>query len=120
MEEKNIILLKRPRLSKGQRVLFDLIDKKIKTGDKLTLEESKKIYVQNACRNFSDGKPAVYNYWYKATKQDEQGMNIQWQGRYEPMNEQYLGFVVLQWLTHNIGSLVLKGYLKVLPIIEFE
>ena len=125
IEEKKIILLRRPKLSTGQKVLFDLICEKLKSGDKLTIEESRKIYIKNVCRSFENGKPAVYNYYYKRIQEPKWNkdgkliLDAKFEGRYEPMTEQYLNLTVLQWLTHNIGALVLKGYLKVLPIIEF-
>lgn len=117
---KKIILLRRTRLSEGQKALFNLICKKLKNGNKLTMEESREIYIKHACRTFSDGKPATYNYYWKVREENKDGTIKSWEGRYEKMTNQYLSFVVLQWLTHNIGSLVLKEYLKVLPIIEFS
>jgi hypothetical protein len=106
-----------PKLRKTQMVLFNVICKKLKANTELTFEETKKMYIDTACRNFVDGKPAFYNYYWNR-KEDDKGNFIGYDSRYEVMPEEYLRRTILIWLTHNIGVLVLKGYLKVLPVIE--
>lgn len=124
--EQKLIITKRPNLTKAQKPLFNLLCDKIYKGEKLTLPEVKKIYIENACRNFVDGQPATYNWCYKLLREpkwDKKGKQIQsadWQGKYEKMNKELVNFTVLQWFTHNLGALVLKGYLKVLPVMELN
>lgn len=111
MSEQALVLKKRANLTKGQHVLYGLICKKLETNDVILLQEIKDIYVHYACREVRNGVPYTYNFWWKKE-------NEQWLGRYEPMTSEQVTLWSLKWITQNIGSLVLKGYLKVLPQLQ--
>lgn len=106
--------LSRSVLRRGQASLYDLIVDKIENGDTLTLNEARGIWLTKVCRNIVDGKPHSYRYF---PRQD--GSN-NWYGKYVPMDDDQVNFAVMNWLTKNIGILVMRGYLKVIPMIQLE
>lgn len=111
--QKALDIIKRPHLSKGQKVLYSLICKKLEREERLTFQEAKDIYINNSCRDVRDGIPYRYDYYHRNAEDKIVGACI-------PMEEWYLSQIVMMWLTHNIGCLVLKGYLKVIPTIDFN
>ena len=115
MAEKPLQLILRPssRLSKAQKALYPLICKKLKTNTPITYKEAKKIYLTKACQQIVDGVPHHWNYWWR----NEDGEMV---GRYEPLQEDEIRARVFLWLTQNIGALVLRGYLKIIPQIELS
>jgi len=104
-----VVISKRPNLTAGQKELYSVILQKLKDNTKLTFDETKRIYLGFVNRNMIDGVPHSYQYDYQAK-----------QYKLLPMPQEYLGVTIVMWLTQNIGSLVLKGYLKVLPILELQ
>ncbi len=109
-----LALSKRPRLTIGQKALFNLTCKKIQEKSALTFEESQLLYTLYGCREARDGVLYYMDWW------DHKDENGNWREKLKPMNEYHARIATLTWLTHNIGSLVLKGYLKVLPVLELE
>lgn len=112
-QEKSVRIYKRPNLTQGQKSLFGLITIKLEKNTPISFDEAKKIYLEKVCKNIRNGIPHWYNSW-KRNEKDEMV------GGYEPLNEWELNNRILMWLTSNIGSLVLKGYLKVIPAIELN
>lgn len=117
-KEKTLTILRRPRLTKGQKDLLHLIDGKLKANEQILYVEAEEIWINKVCRMVKDGIPYYWNYWHKEYI-DENGEK-QWHGGYDPLPKSWLPTRVLLWLTANIGSLVLKGYLEVIPRIELK
>ena len=113
MKNEILYIEKRPKLTKSQTILYTLILKKIDSGDPITFLEAKDIYVNHACREVRNGVPQVYNCWWKNEKDEIVG-------RYQDMSDYEVTTRTMLWLTQNIGSLVLKGCLKVIPQIEIS
>lgn len=72
------------------------------------------MFVLYGCRETKNGVPYYTDYWAFQNDKDE------WCCQLKPMTEDMARIATLEWLTRNIGSLVLKGYLKVLPVLELE
>jgi hypothetical protein len=106
-------IIKRVHITPGQEYLYRTICDKISGEDKLTLKEAREMYIAFGCRDVRNGIPYCYNYWWRNEKGDMVG-------RSEPMTEDMIKTAVVMWLTHNIGSLVLKGYLTILPALELS
>lgn len=113
INQQGLALKKRPHLTVGQKCLYDLVRIKLDRDESLLFSEVKPIYVNHVCRTVQNGVPYYFNYWWRNDKDEIVG-------RDEPMSEQQILAASVMWLTHNIGSLVLKGYLKVLPVLELE
>lgn len=111
--EKALSIIKRPNLTGGQTDLYDLVVSKLKDDAPITFMEAKSIYLTKVCRDIRNGIPYYWNAW----KRNEAGETV---GGAEPMTEYDLTRRVLLWITANIGALVLKGYLKVIPMIELD
>lgn len=110
---KGITIFKKPNLTKGQKSLFEVICLKLEKGDVLTFSEAKEIYINNVNREMRNGVPYFFNWWWRNEKDEMVG-------RLEPMSKEQINIAVITWLTHNIGCLVLKGYLKILPVLELN
>ncbi len=110
---KSLKIIKRPSLTLGQKELLSLIESKVENGDRILFAEAESIYVSRVCREVREGIPHTYNYWID----NGEGKS---KGGFEPMPKEMVVNRVIMWLTCNIGALVLKGYLKVMPIIEFN
>lgn len=108
-----IQIYKKPKLTQGQKLLYGLICEKLKTNKPIHFREAKTIYIEQVCKDVRNGVVYWHNWWW-CNEKDEQV------GRYEPLPEELVPQRVLLWLTSNIGSLVLKGYLKVIPSIELQ
>ena len=106
-------ITKRPRLTEGQKVLYRLACNKLEREERIFFKEAKKLYFSYGCREMRDGVPYYYNYYQR----NEAGEIV---GGFEPMSEYQIVNQVITWLTRNIGSLVLKGYLKIMPAIELK
>jgi len=115
--DKALQIVKRPNLTKAQKSLFALICDKLKTDEKILYNEAEEIWVKKVCREVRNGVPHYYNYYKDRYEEDGE---VKFKGGYEPLPEQWIVQRVLLWLTSNIGSLVLKGYLEVIPQIELK
>lgn len=109
MVNKSLSIVKNPRLTRGQTELYSIICGKIKDNDKLKFEEARRIYIGFVNRNMINGIPHSYQYDWESK-----------QFKLLPMTDDYLNFVVLTWLTQNLGALILKGYLTVLPAVDLN
>lgn len=113
-EFKPVLVVSRSTLRRGQASLYDLIIVKLKSGDPITLEEAKDIWLTKVCRKMYNGVPhrTMYGYW-------EDG---EWRQHFRdvPMTDTDITFAVLDWLTRNLGLLVMRGYLKVIPMVQLE
>lgn len=116
--EKSLSILRRPTLTKGQRILLSIITDKIHSGASITLEETKNIWITAVCREIREGLPYYYDY-YKETIINSDGNKV-WRGGYSLMSDWQITQRSLMWLTSSIGSLVMKGFLKVIPRIELK
>lgn len=113
---KNFQLIKKPtlRLTPSQKELYELVVKKIEKNKPILYEEAKNIYFTKSCRNMINGLPHYYtNYHHK----DEKG---EWVGGRKPYNEWMINTAVVDWLVRNLGILIIKGALKVIPQIELD
>lgn len=112
MIEKPLLIKQKNNLRDGQRSLYELICKKIKENCNLTYEEAKQLYIKFGCQTVFDGVP---KYQCCLWSKDEHGMM-----RYEWREQkgEILRLNVLNWLTRNIGLLVIRGYLQVLPALD--
>lgn len=113
--KKGVMIIRRPNLTDAQKPLFALICDKLCKGDKLTMPEIKQIYIKYACREVRNGVPYFWDYW-----KNYDYINKKSVGGWVKRPDKHLNQLVTMWLMNNIGSLVLKGYLKVLPIIELK
>lgn len=100
-------------MTNGQAKLYALILKKVKNNEAITYEEAKSLYIRFACREVKKGVPQFWNMWWRNDKDEMVG-------RWQPVSEHELNMRITQWIMTNIGSLVLKGYLQVLPTISFK
>lgn len=97
-----------PKINGGQQALFLLVCKCLKHSRKVEYEEIMGIYtsvVQRSC-NKSDG------YWDK--EKNCWGWNSR---RYDPWE---IDILAQSWLLRALGALIKKGYLTVVPCIEFS
>lgn len=110
--KKEIAVPKRIRLSKSQKMLFDLLCKKNESSEPIYIDETKKMYVENVCSNLIGGIPHKYNYFHHKNTEDN------WVAGLEPIKDDEVTRRSICWLTGTIGILVIKGYLKIIPQIE--
>lgn len=87
---------KKTDLTKAQQALLFLINEKVKENKPLTIEDADEIHLK---------------YVNKERKSGWQTGEITW-------GDWYTREVVTAWLLRNLGSLIIKGYLMVLPRIE--
>jgi hypothetical protein len=115
MEEKPLQLIIRPNLTlrPAQETLYKLISQKLKDNQSITYEEAQDIYFKQGCRNMINGWPH-----YSYSVQDNE--TKQWIRKDVRLSEEFVKYTVFQWLTFNIGKLVIKGYLKIIPQIELN
>lgn len=116
MTDKPLQLIRRPNLvlTKAQVDLYALICVKLKSNEPILYEEAKDIYFAKACQNLRDGWPHWWNYW---GHKDEKG---EWVGEWRRYSDDMVKYTVFNWLTSNIGKLVMKGALKIIPQIELS
>lgn len=113
MEKEKGMIIKHPKLTKNQEILYALIVKKVESNEPIYFKEAREMWINHVCREIRDGKPHYFNFWWRNEKDEMVG-------RYQPMNEYMISLNATQWLVNNIGRLVLKGYLKVIPQIEIK
>ena len=105
------VSVSRTTLRRSQASLYDLMVSKLDAGDAITYEEAHQIWITKACRNVIDGKPHSLTWRYDHSKEAYTSV-------LEPMSEDLIKMTVIGWLTRNIGVLVLKGYLKAIPMVQ--
>jgi hypothetical protein len=113
MDEKPLQLIKRPNLvlREAQESLYVLICQKLKANEPITYEEAQKIYFEKSCRMMYNGWP--HYCWYG--KKDDETENTH---HYSRLSDDNVKWLVANWLTSNIGKLVMNGALKIIPQIE--
>ena len=113
MSDKPLQLIQRTDLvfKRGQKDLYELICKKLEKNESITYEEARKIYFAKGCNIMKDGWP----HWSYMVKNNDTG---DWKHESKPMSEAQVKYLTFNWLTCNIGKLVVKGALKVIPMIE--
>lgn len=104
-------VVSRSTMRRSHAALYELLQKKIASGQTVTYKEAHKIWLNKACRNLVDGKPHSW-----VTRYDHE--RDAWRQVLEPMSDDLVKLTVLNWLTRTIGVLVMKGYLKVIPMVE--
>lgn len=104
-------VVSRRAITKGQAALYDLTVERVAAQRAITLDEAVEIYSTKVCRNYVNGKPAGY-VWRFNDERDKYTAEL------EQLTEFELQQRSVQWLMNSIGSLVMKGYLKVTPMIE--
>lgn len=105
------LVVSRRTITKGQAALYDLTVERVAAQRAITLDEAVEIYSTKVCRNFVDGKPAGYVWRFNETRD-------KYTAELEPLTDFELQQRSIQWLMTSIGALVMKGYLKVTPMIE--
>lgn len=113
---KSLAIIDKPKpiMTPAQDSLYRLIVGKLDSGAKLSLQEAREIWATKVARNVKDGVVYGNNYpcYYGETH---------WEGdRHLPMPEDLITFNVLNWLTKNIGLMVIRGHLKVIPMLELK
>lgn len=115
--KRGLILRRNYHLTKGQVGLYELVCKKLKTQEPITFNEAKDIFINKVARDVRNG--IMYREDYHFIKIETDGKierKIKWFSR--PMTDWEIKNRVSLWLVNGIGSLVLKGALKVIPAIE--
>lgn len=115
---KAVAVVSRSSLRRGQASLYDLIVEKLKADDKITIQEAKEIWLTKVHSDVRDGVPYYFDY-YAGGYHDERG-EYRYRGAYKPMQDFHVEVTVLNWLMKNIGLLVIRGYLKVIPMVELQ
>lgn len=92
----------------GQEILYKLLVKK----DVIPLEAVKKVYINYGCRHTIDGVPYLAHY-----VEDSRG---NYTLKHFPMNDWQLQRAVFNWLTHNLGVLIIKGFLDMTPLVSLQ
>lgn len=113
--EQGLEIYKRPRLTRGQQELYSMLCEKVRLGEKVHFDEAKKIWLDSACQNLEGGVPYYYDN-YKSYDEEKK----QWVGGRSYLTDAMIANYAISWLLRNIGSLVIKGYLKVIPQLELE
>jgi hypothetical protein len=96
-----------PKINKGQEALFCLVSRKLKEQKKVEYDELMEIYLYNVqmCSLRSeavwDSKTGKYSY----------------EGR--PYRDFEIEQMMQSWLLRALGTLIKKGYLMVIPRMEF-
>lgn len=85
------------------------IREKVATNSPLTLQEVVDMWVAVGCKNIRKGVP---------TRLEDMWVDGEWKSDYVPMSDDIIKSYAKQWLMRNIGTFVIKGYLKVLPTID--
>lgn len=106
------MLVKRNSLTDQQKILYSLVCAKLKEDEPITFPDIKEIWLKHVCGQVRDGVPYYFNYYAEVSNDGKE-----FKGGYMEMNEYMIKMRVTQWLTMNIGSLVVKGYLKIIPQI---
>lgn len=109
MEQKPLQLIEKPNLvfKRGQKELYELICKNLAANKPITYEEARSIYFSKGCNVMQDGWPHWTFYDYETKT---------WHHR--PWSEEAVKYNTFNWLTNNIGRLVVKGALRIIPQIE--
>lgn len=115
MKKNGVVILNKSGLRSGQKSLYRLLVEKIKSGDAVTYKEAEDIWL-NDVANIENGVPMHWD--YSIAVRDDNGNFKGWTSRKIAYTEEYKRFTVVNWLVRNIGLLVIKGYLKVIPMVE--
>ena len=116
-KDKSLSISRRPYLTKGQTNLYALIVKKISENKSVNIQDAKDLYLAYGCKEIRGGVPCTFNYW--ANHYTLPDGTTGYKGAYEPMPQSMIERYATLWIMTNIGSLVIKGYLKIIPQIEF-
>jgi len=115
---KSLAFTKPRKFTTAQQQLYALICLKIKNNEKLLFEEARQIYIKYVNRYLIDGVPHHWNYW--ADRHLMSDGTYGYTSKLEPMNDEEITFCTQEWLITNIGRLVIKGALDVIPQIELK
>ena len=99
------------KLSIKQEILYNFICEKLEQDEPITFEEAKEMYIKHSCRQVINGIPHEGRNYYK---------DGEYKWKLVPMQEEWLKMSVVMYLTRGIGSLVLKGALKITPQLNFS
>lgn len=110
-EFKPQLAVSRRTLRKGQASLYDLLVAKLKSGEAVTIDEARSIWVDKVCRYSENGIPHTFVYKYNHDKDHYESV-------YRKMSDDEINFNALNWLTRTIGILVIKGYIKAIPMVK--
>lgn len=106
----NLAIARKSDLRSQHQDLYRLIVDKLEKDERLTLTEAKEIWLQIPTSLYKDGVPHRAEYQYGGDG---------FYARVEvPMTADEVVERVLKWLTQSIGLLVVRGYLKVTPMLD--
>jgi hypothetical protein len=111
-QEKTLSIVEKGVLRPGQLGLYKLIVEKIETNATLNIDEAEHIWLTKVHRDVRDGIPYRTDYYLLESSS--------WRDAQVPMDRWEIDFAVMNWLMKNIGLLVLRGYLKVIPMVELK
>lgn len=115
--ESSVTIVNKSSLRPGQRRLYELIVEKLNRNDPVTLKEATDIWLSRVHGDVRDGVPYYWDYY--AGRYEENGQ-VYYRGATKPMTDWHIQARVLDWLMKNIGLLVIRGYLKVIPMIDVK
>ena len=95
-------------INNGQKTLLRLICKKHNKRELIGRDEITKIYKEEVQRN-----KLFLNYYYDHDEKKYKTERI-------PYNEYQIEFYVTSWVLRALGALIRKGYLTVMPRIDFS
>lgn len=102
--------------------LYKLIVGKLETGEKITLDEAKEIWLDKVHRKWmkdKDGHPMRVEYAHHK-EWSTWSNDYDWVSANVRMSDDEIIFTVMNWLTRNIGLMVIKGALEVIPMIDLK
>jgi hypothetical protein len=114
---KAVSVVNKPSLRPGQLSLYKLIVEKIDKCEILNLKEAESIWLEKVHSDTVNGIP--YRMDYYAGRHEEHGQ-VYYTGARVKMTRDEIEFTVMNWLMKNIGLLVIRGYLKVIPTISLK
>jgi len=104
------------KLKNNQKDFYNILAYKIKANENISYAEMEKFYLEKVIVN----KDKMYWNYYANVQRDNDGKFISFKGGYSPLQPWQIEQRVKDWTMRTIGILVIRGYLKVLPIIDFS
>ena len=108
---KPLAIERSTRLSVAQKKLFELVCVKTQKIERLKMSEIYDIWLNYSHRDVRKGVPYFWAWYWRNEKDEMVGKDM-------PMDKDQIKVASTMFLTHNLGSLVLKGYLTVIPELD--
>ena len=104
------------KLRSSQKDFYNILVEKIKNNENISYSEMEIFYFEKVAKN----KDKMYWCYYKNVERDDNGNFVKFIGGYKPLEPWQIEMRVKDWTIRTIGILVIKGYLKILPVIDFN